>query len=263
MTGHSGALKWGRRASSILDGGLVIIEGTCQNQPARMMPFSGDGWRRGAARARNWTSFAEPRSNPSTRERPSGRFSEAPAWHFRRLRQPRGWSNSRRGSRELEGSAKGNERTVRRGARSSSAARNATLGILFHRGLAVLRWGEPRFTRDVDVTLLCPFGREDEVSGPLLDLGYVGRISDAREFARRNRVLLLQSPNGIPIDVALAALPFEEGMVERSSLFELEAGSALRTCSAEDLIILKLFAFRPRDVLDAETIVVRQRAALD
>jgi hypothetical protein len=130
-------------------------------------------------------------------------------------------------------------------------------------GLAVLRWGEPRFTRDVEVTLLCPFGGEDEVSSPLLASGYLGRIPDAREFARRNRVLLLQSPDGVPIDIALAALPFEEGLVERSSLFEFEARSALRTCSAEDLIVLKLFAFRPRDVLDAETIVIRQRGALD
>jgi hypothetical protein len=130
-------------------------------------------------------------------------------------------------------------------------------------GIAVLRWGEPRFTRDADVTLLCPFGGEDEVSAPLLDSGYRGRIPDAREFARRNRVLLLQSSDGVPIDIALAALPFEEGVVERSSLFEFEARSALRTCSAEDLMILKLFAFRPRDVLDAETVVIRQRAALD
>ena len=130
-------------------------------------------------------------------------------------------------------------------------------------GLAVLRWGEPRFTRDIDVTLLCPFGSEDEVSAPLLESGYSGRISDAREFARQYRVLLLQAPDGVPIDVALAALPFEEGVVERSSLFEFEARSVLRTCSAEDLMILKLFAFRPRDVLDAETIAIRQRAALD
>jgi hypothetical protein len=136
-------------------------------------------------------------------------------------------------------------------------------GFCFIGGLAVLRWGEPRFTRDVDVTLLCPFGREDDVSAPLLDSGYLGRIPDAREFARRNRVLLLQSPDGVPIDIALAALPFEEVLVERSSLFEFEAGSALRTCSAEDLMVLKLFAFRPRDVLDAETISIRQRAALD
>lgn len=130
-------------------------------------------------------------------------------------------------------------------------------------GIAVLRWGEPRFTRDVDVTLLCPFGSEDHVTKPLLDSGYVGRISDAREFARQNRVLLLQAHDGVPIDVALGALPFEEGMIERSTLFEFETNCALRTCSAEDLVILKLFALRPRDVLDAETVAIRQRGALD
>jgi hypothetical protein len=136
-------------------------------------------------------------------------------------------------------------------------------GFCFIGGLAVLRWGELRFTRNVDLTLLCPFGCEDDVSAPLLDSGYMGRISDAREFARRNRVLLLQSPDGVPIDIALAALPFEEGLVQRSTLFEFEATSVLRTCSAEDLIVLKLFAFRPRDVLDVETVVTRQRTALD
>jgi hypothetical protein len=97
----------------------------------------------------------------------------------------------------------------------------------------------------------------------LLDCGYVGRISDAGEFARQNRVLLLQAHNGVPIDVALGILPFEEGMVERSSLFQFETNCTLRTCSAEDLVVLKLFAFRPRDVLDAETIVIRQHGALD
>jgi len=52
-------------------------------------------------------------------------------------------------------------------------------------------------------------------------------------------------------------------MVERSSLFDFTPDCRLRTCSPEDLIILKLFALRPRDVLDVETIVVRQRGALD
>jgi hypothetical protein len=125
-------------------------------------------------------------------------------------------------------------------------------------GLAVLRWGEPRFTRDVDATLLCPFGEEESFADPLLASGYVGRVSDARDFARRNRVVLLQAANGIPIDVALGALPFEEGVVERSSLFEFDSGYSLRTCSAEDLIVLKLFALRPRDVQDAESVAIRQ-----
>lgn len=30
-------------------------------------------------------------------------------------------------------------------------------------GLAVLRWGELRLTQDVDLTLLAPFGSEEEI----------------------------------------------------------------------------------------------------
>jgi len=130
-------------------------------------------------------------------------------------------------------------------------------------GIALLRWGEPRFTRDVDVTLLTGFGREDEFITPVLSAGYRGRIAEAAEFARRNRVLLVESPQGVPIDIALAGLPFEALMVERASLYEFETGCLLRTCSAEDLIVLKLFAFRPRDVLDVETIVARQHGRLE
>jgi hypothetical protein len=130
-------------------------------------------------------------------------------------------------------------------------------------GIAVLRWGEPRFTRDVDVTLLSAFGQEDEFIQPFLANGYSGRISDAADFARRNRVLLLNSPQGIPIDIALGALPFEALAVDRSSLFIFAPGCALRTCSAEDLIVQKLFAFRTRDLLDVETVVVRQQGRLD
>jgi hypothetical protein len=83
-------------------------------------------------------------------------------------------------------------------------------------GLAVLRWGEARFTRDVDVSLFCGFGREDELIAPFFASGYRGRISDAAAFAQRNRVLLLEAPNGVPIDIALAGLPFEELAVSAS-----------------------------------------------
>jgi hypothetical protein len=74
---------------------------------------------------------------------------------------------------------------------------------------------------------------------------------------------LLENEDGVPIDIAFAALPFEEEVVQRSTLFAFENGRSLRTCSAEDLLVLKLFAFRPRDVLDAESIAVRQRGHLD
>jgi nucleotidyltransferase AbiEii toxin of type IV toxin-antitoxin system len=130
-------------------------------------------------------------------------------------------------------------------------------------GIALLRWGEPRFTRDVDVSLLAGFGREEEFIAPILASPYRGRIPDAAEFARRSRVLLLDSPDGVPIDVALAGLPFEALMVERASIYEFETGCSLKTCSAEDLVVQKLFAFRTRDVADVEGIVLRQRGRLD
>jgi hypothetical protein len=130
-------------------------------------------------------------------------------------------------------------------------------------GIAVLRWGESRFTRDVDLALLSGFGNEDRYILPLLEAGYKGRVPDAAAFARRNRVLLLTAPNGVFVDIALAALPFEEQAIDRATLFEFSPGCFLRTCSAEDLIVFKLFAFRPLDLGDVESVAARSGKALD
>jgi Nucleotidyltransferase of unknown function (DUF6036) len=129
-------------------------------------------------------------------------------------------------------------------------------------GIAVQRWGEPRVTRDVDLTLLTGFGGEAPYVDKLL-AEYPARIRDARTFAIRNRVLLLKTPAGTGIDISLAALPFEERVVDRASTFELGPGLQIRTCSAEDLIVLKLFASRPLDVRDAESVAIRNRSTLD
>ena len=129
-------------------------------------------------------------------------------------------------------------------------------------GLAVQRWGEPRQTRDVDLTLLTGFGGEEAFVDALLE-AFRGRGDDPRTFALRNRVLLLQTENGTGVDVALGALPFEERAVERATDWTVGGGIALRTCSAEDLVVYKAFAGRPQDWIDVEMIVSRQGAALD
>lgn len=129
-------------------------------------------------------------------------------------------------------------------------------------GLAVQRWSEPRVTRDVDLTLLTGFGREEEYVETLL-ASYAPRGEEAAAFARRNRVLLLKTPEEVGIDVSLGALPFEELAVRRASNFTFTGGVTLRTCSAEDLVVLKLFASRPLDIHDAEGVVVRHKKELD
>src|SRR5580693_2061709 len=85
-------------------------------------------------------------------------------------------------------------------------------------GIAVQRWGEPRVTRDVDLTLLAGFGGESGFVDTLLE-AYPGRIEGARDFAIRNRVVLLSSPDGVGIDISLGALSFENEMVSRASIY--------------------------------------------
>lgn len=128
-------------------------------------------------------------------------------------------------------------------------------------GIAVNRWGRPRVTGDVDLNVLTGFGGEDQVIDTLL-AHYKARIPDAKAFALSRRVLLLLSFKGTGIDVSLGALPFEEKVVERASSFTFD-GVQLRTCSAEDLIVLKLFASRPGDIRDVEGVAIRNRATLD
>jgi hypothetical protein len=129
-------------------------------------------------------------------------------------------------------------------------------------GIAVLRWGEPRETVDVDLTLLTGFGAEEPFIERLLQR-FEARVADAAEFARGKRVLLLKSQHGVGLDVSFGALPFEELMIARSSIFDYPVNTPLRTCSAEDLIILKAFADRPQDWVDIERVIVRQTGKLD
>lgn len=129
-------------------------------------------------------------------------------------------------------------------------------------GFALQHWGEQRLTKDVDATLFTGFSREEGFVDALL-AQYVARRTDMREFALRNRVLLMQTKDGLPFDLSLGALPYEQLMVARAVAVDFGAPKPLRICTAEDLIILKAFAERERDWLDVETILIRQQGKLD
>ena len=102
-----------------------------------------------------------------------------------------------------------------------------TWPFCFIGGIAVQHWGEPRVTRDLDVTVFTGFSNEVPV-----------------------------------VDVALGALAFEREMVARSVVVEFQPGVALRICSAEDLMVLKAFAYRLQDRADLVGIARRQGATL-
>lgn len=124
-------------------------------------------------------------------------------------------------------------------------------------GLALQAWGEQRVTKDVDLTLLTGFGFEEEYVDVLL-ANFQSRREDAKIFALRNRILLLQTKDAIGIDVSLGAIPFEEEMINRAVLQEYLPGVFLKICTAEDLIVTKAIAERGKDWNDIETVIIKQ-----
>jgi hypothetical protein len=129
-------------------------------------------------------------------------------------------------------------------------------------GLAVQYWGEPRFTQDIDLTVSAPLDELNEFVQRILDR-FVPRIPDALDFALRNRIVLVQTSDGYPLDIALGLPGYEDQVMQRAVQYELSPGRTVRLCSAEDLIIHKAVAGRAQDIRDIEGIVYRQGDALD
>jgi len=109
-------------------------------------------------------------------------------------------------------------------------------------------------TVDADATVLTDWSRDEIVTDLLLGSPFQPRLPDARDFALKNRVLLLKNTKGTHVDIALGAMEFENRSVTRSSLWTLSENAKLRTCSAEVLLVHKTFAGRTRDWTDIEGI---------
>jgi hypothetical protein len=119
-------------------------------------------------------------------------------------------------------------------------------------GIAASLLGRPRVTKDIDLLVSV----EPDAWADLVDEGkshgLEPRLSNAVEFARTSRVLLLHHrPSGLDVDVTLAGLPFEEEALRRAVTVEVE-GLDIGLASPDDLVIMKAVARRPRDIADIE-----------
>ena len=133
-------------------------------------------------------------------------------------------------------------------------ARFGNRGIIIG-GVAVSLLGRPRLTADVDAMLLFSVSELPSLLQRAGEVGLEPRISDALEFARRHRVLLLcHRDSGINVDLSLGLLPFEQEAVERSLIYKI-GSLELRLPTPEDLIIFKAVAHRPVDLEDIKAIV--------
>jgi hypothetical protein len=123
-------------------------------------------------------------------------------------------------------------------------------------GIAVIARGVRRMTTDVDIVV-----RGDAIApAKLLELldsqDFEPRIDDALAFARKNLVLLVRHrPTGVDADIALGWSSFEHHALESRSTTQY-GRARVPMVTAADLVVFKAIAGRPKDLDDAEALLL-------
>lgn len=115
---------------------------------------------------------------------------------------------------------------------------------------AVIAYGVPRLSADVDVTLRLVPDEPEQFARDMEAGGFVLRIEDP-DFVRRTRVMpFVHLATAMPLDVVLAGSGLEDEFLDRAGTVDL-GGTIVPLIDPEDLIIAKVLAGRPKDLEDA------------
>jgi len=124
-------------------------------------------------------------------------------------------------------------------------------------GQAVLLYGEPRLTKDIDVTLGIGIDGLQRIKSVVIALGLIYVIDNVEDFVRETMVLpVSEKQSGIRVDFLFSFSPYERQAIQRAN--EIKLGkTAIRFASLEDVIIHKIVAKRPRDIEDVRSVLLK------
>jgi predicted nucleotidyltransferase len=124
-------------------------------------------------------------------------------------------------------------------------------------GQAVLVYGEPRMTRDIDITLgIGPEGLS-KIEDLTRSLNLEVLTVSPREFVRDRMILPCEDiESGFRIDFVFSFTPFERQAIDRARVISV-GDTGVRFATPEDLIIHKMVAGRPRDEEDVRGVLLK------
>jgi len=141
----------------------------------------------------------------------------------------------------------------------SSALRERNIPYMLIGGQAVLLYGEPRLTRDIDITLGVDIDRLAEIISLAGDLGLKILPENVEKFTRETMVLpVADEETGIRIDFIFSFSPYEKQAIEKAKTVRM-LDQNISFAAPEDLIIHKIIAGRPRDMEDVNGIMQRMK----
>jgi hypothetical protein len=124
-------------------------------------------------------------------------------------------------------------------------------------GQAVLVYGEPRMTKDIDVTLGVGPDHLEKIVELVKEMELTVLVSQPAEFVQKTMVLPCQdSKSGVRVDLVFSFSPYEQQAMKRVKRIPI-LDHEVRFASPEDLIIHKIIAGRPKDLEDARVVLAK------
>lgn len=129
---------------------------------------------------------------------------------------------------------------------------------------AVLCWGRPRFTEDIDVTVQPGTVTTAQLIDVLQRAGFALRVEGTPAFIAQTRVIPFTfRDTGWALDAVLGGPGLEEAFQQRAVDVEVAPGLTVPVISAEDLIVTKVLAGRAKDLDDVQGILAARSGQLN
>lgn len=124
-------------------------------------------------------------------------------------------------------------------------------------GQAMLLYGEPRLTKDIDITLGIGIEEQKKIIQLVNSLKLKILVDDIEEFVKKTMVLpVIEKKSGIKIDFIFSFSSYERGAIERAVNVKF-GKTIIKFASLEDIIIHKVIAGRARDIEDIKSILLK------
>ncbi|MEW6027634.1 MAG: nucleotidyl transferase AbiEii/AbiGii toxin family protein [Planctomycetota bacterium] len=141
--------------------------------------------------------------------------------------------------------------------RVSKALDKAGIPYMVIGGQAVLLYGTPRLTKDIDITLGVDVDQLPQVLAIVKQLNLKILKPNYRDFVTRTMVLpLADTRSNFHLDFIFSFTAYEHQAIKRVKKVRF-GRVVVRFASLEDIIIHKIFSSRPKDIEDVRSIIAR------
>jgi predicted nucleotidyltransferase len=142
-------------------------------------------------------------------------------------------------------------------AKLAAALKDAKIPYMVIGGQAVLIHGEPRLTKDIDITVGVNVSEFEKVNKIAVSVGLTILPESPESFVAETMVLPCLDPEtGIRVDMTFSFSDYEKEAIEQAIQIKL-GNTSVSFINAENLIIHKIIASRPRDLEDVRAIILK------